>query len=288
MRLRERYLDLLMKSVLEELHIENEARLLYLRACLGGSERFDQGRFLQPDASELSRLAQEGRLIDDNLSNLGFPHTMIGRRRLENVRQCLEAVVGERVPGDLIECGVWRGGAAIFMRGFLAAYGIDDRTVWAADSFEGPPPPSLPQDCGEDLSAAAWPALAVPLETVKGNFERYGLLDAQVRFLPGWFKDTLPRAPIDRLALLRIDGDLYESTRDALENLYGKLSPGGFAIVDDYGAIPACRQAVDEFRAARGVTEALVQIDWTGVYWRRNQPPTASRVFSIPGVWPGR
>ena len=113
------------------------------------------------------------------------------------------------------------------------------------------------------------PELAVSLEQVQANFARYGLLDEQVRFLPGWFRDTLPTAPIRRLALLRLDGDLYESTWIALESLYPKLSPGGFAIVDDYGAIPACRAAVDEFRAAERITESLIEIDWTGVYWRR-------------------
>jgi O-methyltransferase len=85
--------------------------------------------------------------------------------------------------------------------------------------------------------------LAVSLEQVKANFDRYGLLDDQVRFLKGWFRDTLPVAPIERLAVLRLDGDMYESPMDTLVNLYPKLSEGGYVIVDDYGAIPACRQA---------------------------------------------
>jgi O-methyltransferase len=121
----------------------------------------------------------------------------------------------------------------------------------------------------EDLSVEACPTLAVPLERVRELFARYGLLDDRVRFLPGWFADTLPRAPIERLALLRIDADLYESTGDALAALYDKVSSGGFVIVDDYGCIPACRTAVDEFRAARGIQEPLEIIDWTGVFWRR-------------------
>jgi O-methyltransferase len=92
-----------------------------------------------------------------------------------------------------------------------------------------------------------------------------------VRFLKGWFRDTLPRAPIERLAVLRLDGDMYESTIEALDALYPKLSPGGFAIVDDYGAIPACRQATDDYRARHGIREPLVTIDWTGIYWRRER-----------------
>jgi O-methyltransferase len=157
------------------------------------------------------------------------------------------------------------------MRGVLAAHGDRTRRVWLADSFQGLPPPDAehyPADQGDQLFTVD--LLAVPLETVKANFERYGLLDDQVRFLPGWFRDTLPRAPIKRLALIRLDGDMYESTIVALEALYPKLSAGGFVVVDDYGAIPGCRQAVDDFRLAQGIDAPLERVDWTGVWWRRS------------------
>jgi hypothetical protein len=113
------------------------------------------------------------------------------------------------------------------------------------------------------------PYLGVSLEEVRTNFERYGLLDKRVRFLPGWFKDTLPSAPLERIAVLRLDGDMYESTIEALVSLYGKVAEGGFIIVDDYGALPNCRAAVEDFRASRGIVGAIAQIDWTGVYWRK-------------------
>ena len=155
------------------------------------------------------------------------------------------------------------------MRGLLKAYDVTDRRVWVADSFRGLPPPDAekyPQDRG--LHLEQYEELAVSLAEVQRNFERYGLLDDQVRFLEGWFRDTLPRAPIEKLAVMRLDGDLYESTMDGLTNLYDRLSPGGYVIVDDY-SIPACRLAVEDFRRARGLTEEIVQIDWTGVFWRR-------------------
>jgi len=105
---------------------------------------------------------------------------------------------------------------------------------------------------------------------VRANFARYDLLDDQVRFPPGWFRDTLPTAPIDQLAVLRLDGDLYESTMDALSNLYLKLSVGGYVIIDDY-QIPGCQQAVHEFRAANGIEDdPLEPIDKWSVYWRRS------------------
>lgn len=195
--------------------------------------------------------------------------TMIGDARLENIRACVEQVLADGVPGDLIETGVWRGGAVIFMRGLLRAHGVTDRTVWVADSFEGLPPPNpsaYPKDAG--LHLEQYSELAVSLEEVQRNFERFELLDGQVRFLKGWFRDTLPTAPVKKLAVMRLDGDLYESTTDALVNLYGKLSPGGFVIVDDFN-IEACRAAVHDFRASRRIDEPIQPIDWAGVYWRR-------------------
>lgn len=271
----QRYLDLLAASLLDELQPENGFRVLYLRRCLAGSERFDPRLYLDvrrhPDWPRYQQLQSIGRLVDDDLDNLGFAPTMIGRARLDHLRWCLDQVRDGAIPGDLMECGVWRGGAALFLRGYLAAHGIADRRVWVADSFQGVPPPRLPEDAGLDLSAARYPQLAVPLDTVRETFRRHGLLDRQVVFLAGWFRDTLPAAPVERLALLRIDADLYESTRDILQHLYGRLSPGGFVIVDDYHCIEPCRRAVDEFRLEAGIGEPLERIDWTAVWWRRSQ-----------------
>lgn len=195
--------------------------------------------------------------------------TMIGLKRLDNIQFCVEDVIARGVPGDLIETGVWRGGACIFMRGVLAAHGVTDRTVWVADSFEGLPKPdaaAYPADAGDEHWKKS-ELLAVSVEDVQANFRRYGLLDGQVRFLRGWFKDTLP-GQVERLAVLRLDGDMYESTIQALDALFPKVSPGGYVIVDDYGAVEGCRQAVDDFRAAHGIGDPLVEIDWGGVYWQ--------------------
>lgn len=195
--------------------------------------------------------------------------TMIGLKRLDNLHHCVETVLREGVPGDLIETGVWRGGSCILMRGILAARGDRTRRVFVADSFAGLPPPDAatwPADRGDRHFAI--PGLAIPREEVEGNFRRYGLLDDRVVFLEGWFKDTLPRAPVERLAVLRLDGDMYGSTMDALVNLYPKLSPGGFCIVDDH-ALEGCRAAVADYRREHAVTEEILPIDWTGAYWRK-------------------
>lgn len=195
-------------------------------------------------------------------------HSMIGLHRMNNIQACMAQIVADGVPGDLIETGVWRGGSTIFMRGLLAAYGITDRTVWVADSFQGLPVPDVeryPIDAGWAPQASF---LTISEEEVRGNFARYDLLDDQVRFLPGWFKDTLPTAPIEQLALLRLDGDLYGSTWDALSALYPKLAPGGFIIIDDYNFF-TCKNAVHDYRDQQSIEEPIQPIDGMAVFWRR-------------------
>jgi O-methyltransferase len=192
--------------------------------------------------------------------------TMVGVRRLENIQDAVRTVLSEQIPGDWLETGVWRGGASIFARACFKAYGDVSRTVWLADSFAGLPKPSLQQDQGDMLWS--YSKLAVGVDVVRENFRRYDLLDDRVRFLVGWFAETLPTAPIEQIAILRLDGDLYESTIDAL-TVYSKVSPGGFIIVDDYEAVPACKQAIIDFRRANGVEAPLVQIDQHAVYWRK-------------------
>jgi O-methyltransferase len=198
-------------------------------------------------------------------------HTMIGMKRLDNIEYCVSEILLTDVPGDFIECGVWRGGAAIFMQGLLKYTG-KDRKVFVADSFEGLPAPDekYPDDSG-DIHYQHGDVLAIPLKEVKANFRKYDLLDENVVFIKGWFKDSLPAAPIDKLALLRIDADMYGSTMEVLEILYPKLSVGGYVIIDDYGVIEGCRKAVDDYRGEHGITERIVPIDRCGVFWRKSR-----------------
>lgn len=265
------YLDL-MKRVLTRSGFESDHRSVHLRngspqdRLIGPALRllrrrgFDLRRRVRVDPAARA----EGRDLPSEAE------TMVGLRRLDHLERCVADVLRNNVPGDLIETGVWRGGASIFMRAALGAYGDGDRIVWVADSFAGlpkPDPDAYPQDRGDGHWTAR--ALAVSRRDVEANFDRYGLLDDRVRFLEGWFKDTLPDAPIERLAIIRLDGDMYESTMDGLRALYPKLSVGGHLIVDDYGAIAACRQAVDDFRAEFDISEDIEEIDWTGVAWKR-------------------
>ena len=202
--------------------------------------------------------------------------TMIGSRRLCNLRELTEKVIQRGVPGDLIETGAWRGGACIMMKAVLAAYGVRDRRIFVADSFEGlpkPDPVNFPMDAGDIHHT--YSALVVSMEEVQENFRKFGLLDYQVVFLKGWFKDTLPAIPTDHLAILRLDGDMYESTIEALEALYPKLSPGGYCIVDD-GHLDNCQAAVRDFREANGIDSEIISIDGWGFYWEKEGAPDSN------------
>jgi O-methyltransferase len=202
--------------------------------------------------------------------------TMVGLRRLDNLHECIRTIIRDNVPGDLVETGVWRGGASIFMKGVLTAYG-ETRDMWLADSFEGLPAPdeaNFPSDKGWRFDKASW-YLAVSEDEVRENFKRYELLDEHVKFVKGWFRDTLGSLPATRIALLRLDGDLYESTIQALEPLYPRLSAGGYCVIDDYGAVKGCEEAVHDYRAKHNITEPIVDIDGSGVFWRKSAGETA-------------
>jgi O-methyltransferase len=281
-----KYLDILKKSLDNELYVENEARYrLAMNAVIDNRVATPEGLYdLTPHRDLIARLLDcktNGALSLYTYRETGLPayfmrnyleisHTMIGRKRLDNIQYCMETVLDDGIQGDVIETGIWRGGAIILMRGILAAYEVTDRVVWAADSFAGVPVPTLVEDQELNISEQVHPFLTVSLDQVKATIARYDLLDDRVRFLEGWFKDTLPEAPIGRLSVLRLDGDLYESTMDALNPLYAKVSPGGFIIVDDYFSCPPCQKAVDTFRNMHGITDSYIQIDEQSVFWRKS------------------
>lgn len=246
-------------------------------------------RTLFPDSSILDGLAPKVTQFNPavRLDGRDWPteaETMIGTIRLNNVQQCAIDVLRSGVPGDFVEAGVWRGGTAILMRAVLAAYRDQTRRVWLADSFHGLPRPD-PEQYPHDANDHYWesPLLRIPLDEVKRNFARYGLLDDRVRFLAGWFKDSLPSAPIDEIALLRLDADMYESTIQALTSLYPKLARGGYVIIDDYNALPNCKAAVHDFRNMFGIEDEIRAIDWSGVYWQKLSRRPATRFRSALG-----
>jgi len=288
--IQQRYLDLIKSAILNELYPELEAQLLYTVLCAAHQQPVQLDLFWQArtDASlrdAVARAKQHGETIHlrlapghvrrdqpDLRNYTEYAHSMVGRRRLDHLQQCVEQVLSEGIPGDLLEAGVWRGGCCLLMRAVLAAHDISDRVVWAADSFAGVPKSSHAFDLDYPLDTSVMPVLNVDQATVTDIMRRYGLLDEQIRLLPGWFEQSLPDAGIGQLALLRIDADLYSSTNAVLQALYDKLQPGGWVIIDDYGILPPCRQAVDTFRQQHSIGTPLQQIDDHAVAWRKAAP----------------
>lgn len=209
-------------------------------------------------------------------------YTALSKDSLRNVRDCCDKAITEGVPGAFVECGVWRGGAIAMMAAVTKWHSeeVKDfggtnqqrRLVFGCDSFEGLPPPSTPQDAG--LNLFIYQALSVSEEQVHRNLVSLGL-NGYVQTLKGWFKDTLPQLAQNLkdlglpIAVLRADGDLYESTRNIMDNLYPLLSPSGFFIEDDYFNIPQARMAVDDYRKEHRIyTEILRADNYTG-FWRK-------------------
>ncbi|WP_307252690.1 TylF/MycF family methyltransferase [Croceifilum oryzae] len=245
--IRNLYLELLKKTILFEIWLEQEAR------------------YHHPENLVFAP-TQANRTLGIEWPPIA--HSMIGRMRMDNLHQCMASVVKENIEGDFIETGVWRGGSCIFMSGFLKAHGIKSRKVWVADSFEGLPPPDPNYPVDKNTNAHLLNYLKVSLEEVQDNFRKYDLLNDQVTFLKGWFKDTLPTAPIEKIAIARLDGDLYASTWDALTSLYDKISIGGYLIIDDY-SLHYCKQAVHDFRNQFHIEEAIQNIDGSGCFWKK-------------------
>jgi O-methyltransferase len=207
--------------------------------------------------------------------------TMTGLLRLDDLQACVETVVRDGVEGDLVETGTWRGGSSILMRATLDSLGSRERTVVVADSFQGFPSGSGSHPHERSLGPyfAAFEFLAIGLEEVQGNFARLGY-EHGVEFVPGFFEATLPLHAGRRWSLLRLDGDTYDATMLALRCLYPGLAPGGYVIVDDYGALEECREAVDAFRAEHGIEDPIEEVDWTCARWRRG--PGGPQAFPAP------
>jgi len=260
------YLDLLKKTLTRHLQPE---KFRPMRPAQGSMKNFVYSPVQKILGKGNMEIVRQHRYDHASGHHLEWPPealTMIRLNQLDYLQSCLADVLERRVPGDFIETGVWRGGTCIFMRAVLKVYGNTERTVWVADSFQGLPEPDPRYPVDRNVNLHEYGELAVSLEQVKRNFDTFGMLDDQVKFLQGWFKDTLPTAPVQQLAILRIDGDLYQSTTEALESLYGKLSPGGYVFIDDYGAMHECEAAVEDFRSHNSITDEMHRLDEVA-YW---------------------
>lgn len=196
--------------------------------------------------------------------------TMTGWKRLDNIRKLLKSVVEDTIPGDYIETGVWRGGASVYARAVLDVLGQTDRLSYVCDSFAGLPP----GDRSLDIKDKNWNLmhwyLAVSDDVVARNFQKFGFLNSNVIFAKGFFNETMPhlKKKSNHFSVMRLDGDMYESTVDVLYNLYDKLSIGGYVIMDDWYGFPS-KTACEDFFKVHGIEPEIIQIDKLSAYWKK-------------------
>jgi O-methyltransferase len=194
---------------------------------------------------------QEKRLIQTVL-----PYTLVSPERIHNLYVLAKRIEDEEIPGDVVECGVYKGGtAAILARS--ATRSKMGRTVWLFDSFQGMPPTT--EFDGE--AAREWVGkLATVPDEVREVLNRAGARLDCVRIVPGLFQETFEKVDIPRIALLNLDCDWYESVKLCLHKLYDSVVPGGFVSFDDYGYWPGCKLAVDEFFRERALPYTLREV----------------------------
>ena len=238
--LREAYIDLLKRSITNHNYLGGDTPFEKFR-CVTHYD-VDQGQW--------------------KIDPLARPLTLLSKRQLDLIEQCILVVDEEGVPGDFIEAGVWRGGAIIFMRALLDAHQIMGRRVFAADSFAGIPKSARALYEPVDEWPDRWVA---SLEEVKENIGRLGLLDERIVFVPGFFADSLKTLTGETFALIRLDSDSYESVETSLVQLYPLVSLGGIVIIDDWH-LPSCKAAVLDYRARCGIAGPIHEHDGNA-YW---------------------
>ena len=203
------------------------------------------------------------------------PFTMTSVERMYALHTAVRHVVDRDIPGDFVECGVWRGGSAMMIAMTLAQMGATSRRLYLFDTFAGMTRPEDVDRRGKDGSetVSRWEQFRredhnewayAPLDEVKSNMATTGLNPESIRYVEGAVEDTLPAEAPDAIALLRLDTDWYRSTRHELTHLYPRLAPGGVLIIDDYGSFEGAKKAVDEYFAAACGGPFLHRIDTAG------------------------
>jgi hypothetical protein len=246
----------------------------YERLIDRASRRF--GIVISRVGSEQNRLPVEATAEQATTIASLRPYTMTSAERLWSLLNAVRYVVEEDIPGDLAECGVWRGGSIMAMALQLRDMGVGDRRIWLYDTFAGMTPPTA-----EDVEAGTGTTAADMLShtdvgdgnnvwcvagraDVEANVRSTGYPMDQFTFVEGDVARTLYEQAPDRIALLRLDTDWYESTRIGLEVLYPRLAVGGVCILDDYGHWEGARKAVDDYFADRGLRPFMHPIDYSG------------------------
>lgn len=203
------------------------------------------------------------------------PFTQTSPERISSLCEAVRYVVRAQIPGDIVECGVWRGGSMMAVARTLIESGDTRRTLRLFDTFQGMSPPtskdisvtgqtaeSILREQDKDDPRSAW--CAATLEDVQNGLSLTGYPKDRIVYAKGKVEDTIPRSAPETIAILRLDTDWYQSTKHELDHLFPRLVRGGVLIIDDYGHWRGARQAVDEYLAESGTKLLLNRIDYTG------------------------
>ena len=207
----------------------------------------------------------QSQLLEKRITKIVLPYTLVGPERVHNLFVLAQRVEEEKIPGDVVECGVCNGGTAAILARFATRSGLN-RTTWLLDSFQGMPETTC--EDGDAAKAHIGKEVGDPARVNK-VLRDVGANMSRVRIIPGWFQDTFPSVSASQIALLNIDADWYESVKLCLETFYDRVVPGGFISFDDYGHWPGCRKAVDEFFQARELPYKLHQVDYTAHWFQK-------------------
>lgn len=255
------------EQLTRDAYLETIKRAVTNYHYLGGESSFEQFRCV--NHYDLER----GEWMVDPDSR---PLTLLRKGQLDLIERAVAHIAQRNVAGDLMEAGIWRGGAIVLMRALLNAYGLAGRKVIAADSFTGIPLNTRATNDPVDQWSDRWVA---SLDEVRRNIARFGLLDDRIEFVPGLFADSLKGFTGRRLALLRLDSDSYDSVETSIEHLYPMLSPGGVIIIDDWH-LPGCRMAVEDYRARYAINDPVQEFDANAFWTKRHEhgaPPSTPR-----------
>lgn len=265
------YIDLLKRTIRNELYRDDNSPPSH-NEVERGRQTYAHLQKRYPTLVNNAGITEEFVIFQQRRSATPQAHTLGDMSQVDNVERCVRDVFRNKIAGDFIEVGVFRGGMTILMAGMLRALGEKNRRVYVADSFSGWPKPeenhSVEDSVCYELFADAG-SFASSIEEVRHNFGSYNLLDDHVVFVPGWFDETLPKLDVEKFAIIRIDADWYESTQCALENLYPRLSLGGYLVIDDYGLPIGCREAVDEYRQNYQVRDDFQWVNDQTIFWQK-------------------
>jgi hypothetical protein len=223
------------------------AYLDLLKACLTASH-LPSRTFCAPRTigerirCAIRRPGETGRALAQDHDIRALRYTDTGRPQLDHLQMCVETIVRDRIAGDIVETGVSRGGTLMLMLAVLHQLHVSDRRIWACDVFNG--------------------ASADTVMDIQSAIDRFDLRrDVPVTFVEGAWDAPVRTIPIESIALLRLDTATCEQTLHVLESLYARMAEGGIVIASRFGVSEACRRAVTDFRASRGITEPLQSCD---------------------------